>query len=547
MKKNIFRSILFVGLSVFIITFILSDVVLYRYFIGEQQKQQLDEAHLVGHALENEGNSYFDSLEDKDFRITWIDDKGNVLYDSDSNVDEMDNHLSRKEIKDALAKGEGQSKRYSKTLLYSAVRLQNGTILRLSSEYYTIWFIALLMIQPIMIICIFVTLLSVLCADYLSKKIVEPINSIDLEKPFATKTYKELNPFLLKIFVQQNQLKKQEKMLEKKSREFAAVTSNLDEGLILVNKDLNVLTTNKAAEKIFCNDYSFGLNINDFCKVDKISDLFDGKSFDYKTTNITINNKYYEVTCSSITSNNEITGYALLIIDETKKKMAEKIRKDFTTNVSHELKTPLQVISGYAELLKQEVVDEEDRNIFIDKIYSESHRMISLVNKIIYLSQLDGDDLYTNYEDVDLYECILSVIDSLKEEANSKNVKLLVDGESIKVKAVYQLLFGAIYNICENAIKYNKENGFVNINLKIVDNHAVLTIADTGVGIDEADKERVFERFYRVSKSRSKENGGTGLGLSIAKHTIERFMGSIEIESKIEKGTIIKVSLPIVE
>ena len=383
---------------------------------------------------------------------------------------------------------------------------------------------------------------------------------IDLDKPFATKTYKELNPFLLKIFVQQNQLKKQEKMLEKKSREFAAVTSNLDEGLILVNKDLNVLTMNKAAEKIFCNDYFYrtGNNsimrsnnteqkINDFCKVDKISDLFDGKSFDYKTTNITINNKYYEVTCSSITSNNEITGYALLIIDETKKKMAEKIRKDFTTNVSHELKTPLQVISGYAELLKQEVVDEEDRNVFIDKIYSESHRMISLVNKIIYLSQLDGDDLYTNYEDVDLYECILSVIDSLKEEANSKNVKLLVDGESIKVKAVYQLLFGAIYNIYENAIKYNKENGFVNISLKIVDNHAVLTIADTGVGIDEADKERVFERFYRVSKSRSKENGGTGLGLSIAKHTIERFMGSIEIESKIEKGTIIKVSLPIVE
>lgn len=549
MKKNIFKSILFVGLSVFIITFSLISGVLYKYFIEQQQRQQLDETRLVAHALENEGKQFFNNLYDEDFRITWINYNGDVLYDSDSSVDKMDNHLSRIEIKDAISKGEGQSKRYSNTLtknlLYSAVKLQDGTILRLSSDYYTIWVLILLMIQPILVVTIIVTCLSIYFANSLSKKIVQPLNEIDLDDPISDGTYEELNPFLLKIYTQQKQLKKQASMLDEKNQEFLAMTSNLAEGLILVDKNLNILTMNVAAKDIFGYRFTNGMSVKEFCNNEDIDDLFIDNLCEHKYVNILVNNKDYEVICSPITSNNEVSGYVLLIIDETEKKVAEKIRKDFTANVSHELKTPLQIISGYAELLKQDTVNENDKKIFTEKIYSESQRMISLVNDIINLSQLDGNDLNTNLEDVDLYECILNVTDSLKEEANSRNITLTVEGSSIKVKAIPQLINGAIYNVCDNAIKYNKDSGNVKINLRNKDDNAILEVIDTGIGISKQDKERVFERFYRVSKSRSKENGGTGLGLSIVKHTIERFFGSVEIESEIDKGTTIRFILPI--
>lgn len=553
MKKNIFKSILFVGLCIFLITFVLVSLVLYNYHIDQQQIRQLDETRLIGHAVENEGKAFFNNLDDKDFRITWIDTDGKVLYDSDySSINSMDNHLTREEIKQALSNGEGQSIRYSATLtnklLYSAVKLNDGTVIRLSSTYYTIWFLAILMIQPILIITILAVLLSILFANKLSKRIINPINEIDLDDPLKFKKYPELNPFLMKIFTQQNQLKKQKKLLDNRNEEFEAITSNIPEGMILLNIKRDIISINKAALKILEIDNTESKRISDIYKIEEIKQLINSvDSNNHKTISLNINNKQYEIIASPIIYKDNMFGYVLLFIDETERKMVEKIRKDFTANASHELKTPLQVISGYSELLSQNNVSDENKKVFVEKIYSESQRMISLVNDIVNLSQLEENEISTQLEKTDVNENILLVLNSLKEEANSKNISLNYSGEKLYINAIPRLLQGMIYNVCDNAIKYNKENGRVDISLSKLKNKAIIKISDTGVGISEEDKQRVFERFYRVNKSRSKESGGTGLGLSIVKHTVERFSGEIELESEIGVGTTITIKLPIVE
>lgn len=549
MKKRIFKSISFVGILIFIVSFVLTSAILHNYFIEQQQKQQLDEARLVAHAVENEGEEYFKNLKDDDFRITWIDSKGVVLYDSDSSVDKMDNHLSRSEIHDAAIYGEGQSRRYSKTLtsnlLYSAIKLNDGTILRLSSTYYTIWVLMILMIQPILILAIFAISLSLICANSVSKKLVKPINDIDLEKPLRTNKYPELNPFLMKIFTQQNQLKKQASQLERKNKEFEAITSNLSEGIVLLNIDNSVIVINNSAKKIFDYDIKNTRNFCSICKNESLLDLLKPDiELKHKTINTKIDDNDYEVVISPIVEKNQIIGKTLLLINEKEKKQAEKIRRDFTTNVSHELKTPLQVISGYSELLNNDEIADEDKKIFAKKIYSESQKMISLVNDVIKLSHLE-EDINTDLQDVDLSECLDNVVNSLKEAAIAKNIDVSLNKTSVTVKSIPMLLQGAFYNICDNAIKYNKNNGRVDITIFKEDDKAIVKISDTGIGISKDDVNRIFERFFRANKSRSKENGETGLGLSIAKHTIERLNGNIYVESVLNEGTTFTIVIPL--
>ena len=551
MTKRIFRSICFVAIAVFLASLILIMGVLYSYFSGVQQRQLQMQLELAAQGVTNEETAYFSDLTVRDYRITWIDTDGTVLYDSDALSSDMENHLEREEIKEALATGYGESKRYSATLmdrsLYAAQRLEDGTVLRLSTAQSSILTLVLGMAQPISIVIVLAVVLSVVLAVRLSKSIVKPLNEIDLNHPLSNEGYDELAPLLRRIDGQQKQLRGQKTRLEQKQAELDTIIGSMSEGMVLLNERGKIVSINPAAMRLLGT--SWNCVGTDMLTVSRNLDLHDilsralqGQS---EVQTVSLEAGKYQISASPIMSEEKVVGAALCFFDVTEKEKAEQMRREFTSNVSHELKTPLHSISGYAELLQNNMVKQGDIVPFAGKIYREAQRMTSLVEDILSLSHLDEGAEDMEWIEVDLYELAAKAIAGLEAEAKAAEVKMSLHGEYCSLHGVPQLLHSILYNLCDNAIKYNKNGGEVTVSVERQDADAVLTVSDTGIGIPAQEQARIFERFYRVDKSRSKEVGGTGLGLSIVKHAVLIHHGTIEVDSAVDEGTTITVRLPI--
>lgn len=550
MTKRIFRTAFVVAISIFIASAVLFMTVLYDYFSGIQQNQLRMQIDLASQGVEDEGLDYLKNLKIKDYRVTWIGTDGKVLYDSISEADEMENHFEREEVKEALSEGYGASSRYSSTLtqryLYGAKRLPDGTVIRLSVTQNSLLILTLGMLQPIMIIFVIAIILSAFLASRLSKKIVKPLNELNLDKPLDNNGYDELSPLLRRIDTQQKEISRQSEELKQRQNELEVMTSAMSEGIILLNNRGTVLSINKAAAKLFGTDcFCIGEDIVSINRSLELAQLLNkAKNGEHSERVVELGCGQYQMMASPVISNNIVSGIVLLILDVTEKEKAEQLRREFTANVSHELKTPLHTISGSAELLANGMVKPEDIPIFLKRIYSEAQRMIQLVEDIIRLSHLDEGAEDMKWDMVDLYAVAEETINSLADEAESNGIKFELYGETVLINGIRQLLQEIIYNLCDNAIKYNCRGGSVSVGIKNENEFAVLTITDTGIGIPAEHQERIFERFYRVDKSHSKEIGGTGLGLSIVKHAAKLHNAEIELHSIVNKGTEITIKFP---
>lgn len=551
MTKKIFRSIFAVALTVFLCSVVVIMGALYGYYSSNQMKLLGSQVELASQGVELAGVDYLKSLTADDYRVTLIDSDGSVEFDSAADSAQMENHLERKEIKDALKNGEGQATRYSSTLmerqLYSAKRLSDGRVLRLSCSQYTWWTLFVGMLEPVVAVFFAAVGLSLFLAFRLSKRIVEPLNKMDFDGENPPEGYyEELSPLVSRIESQKEELKYKEAELKRRKDEFNAATKKMTEGLVLLNENGKILSINDSASKLLSiSSYCVGKDIlllnNSFEMQELIGKAKEGRHCELI---VPLDDADYEVTASPVMTDGKVTAIALLIVDITEREKAEQMRREFTANVSHELKTPLQTISGCAELMQNGLIKPEDVEKFGERIYSESKRMITLVEDIIGLSRLDDGTVDTNKEPVNVKETVSTVIDILKDSAQRKNVTVSLSGDDVTINTVKRLLSEVVYNLCDNAVKYNKDGGRVDITIKEQPDFVSVTVADTGIGIPGSAINRVFERFYRVDKSHSKEVGGTGLGLSIVKHAVKLLGGDVSLESKENKGTSVTVTLP---
>ena len=550
MTKRIFRAICLVALAVFLASVTLIMGILYDYFSQVQQDQLRIEAGLAARGVEENGAAYFDGLDTQSYRITWIGADGTVLFDSDSDASTMENHLEREEVKQAMVSGYGHSARYSSTLmerlLYSAQRLEDGSVIRLAITQNSVLTIMLGLIQPVLLVSLVAVILALALASRVSKTVVRPLNELNLDEPLNNEGFDELSPLLRRIDSQQRQLKGQALELKQKKDEFLAVTSNMSEGLVLLNSSGTILSINNAALTILDADKSSVgqdiLTVNRSLEMQKL--LEEARTGQRSETKLCLTGREYQLDASPIISGGNIGGVALLLFDITERENAEQLRREFTANVSHELKTPLHSISGCAELMKNGMVKPEDTVRFAGQIYSEAQRLINLIEDIMRLSRLDEGAEDMQRERIDLYALSGSVIDSLGNEAKENKITVELCGGPAFIWGVRQLVSGMIYNLLDNAIKYNKANGSVKLSVSNEGEFSVLNVSDTGIGIPPEHQSRVFERFYRVDKSHSKEVGGTGLGLSIVKHSAMVHNAKIDLQSTPGKGTSITVRFP---
>ena len=549
MTKKIFHSIVIVAASVLLASLVIISSCFYEYFGRLQRQEMRDELYLAATAVEHGGDDYLKNISSGHFRLSLIAKDGSVLYDTAADAESLENHGGREEVKQALESGEGESIRYSSTLLqktiYCAKRLDDGRVLRISVSRATVGAIAMGMISPIIAVGVGALILSGVLASRLAKRIVEPLNKLDLEHPLDNDSYEELSPLLSRINKQRAQIAEQLAELRHRTDEFEQVTGNMKEGLVLIDTNENVLSINSAARNIFsaaedCIGKSF-LTVDRSCDLNAaIHSAFEHGHSEIHSDK---NGRTYQFDISRIDSDGSAFGAVILLFDITDRENTEKLRREFTANVSHELKTPLQGIIGSAELIESGMVKTADMPRFVGHIREEAQRLVSLVNDIIRLSQLDeGDSL--PMKRVDLLAVAEEAAADLSEAAKARNISLLTEGESVFVFGIKRLLYEVIYNLGENAVKYNVENGNVLISVSKEENSAVLTVNDSGIGIAPEHQSRIFERFYRVDKSHSKASGGTGLGLSIVKHAVQRHGGKIELESEPGKGTTIRVILP---
>lgn len=549
MTKRIFRSIVFVAASVLLASLVIILSCFYDYF-GRLQKQEMkDELYLASAAVEQGDTEYLKDLSSEHFRLTLIAADGSVVYDTVADSESLENHGDREEIKQAFEYGEGESARYSSTLLektiYCAKRLSDGRVLRISISCATAGAIAIGMVSPIIAVGIGALILSGILASRLSKRIVEPLNKLDLEHPLDNDSYEELSPLLSRINKQRAQITEQLSELHRRTDEFEQITGNMKEGLVLIDKGENIVSMNPAAKEIFsvtedCTGKSF-ITVDRSRKLNAaIKSAFESGHGEIHMEKIGLT---YQLDISRIDSEGSAFGAVILAFDITEHENAEKVRREFTANVSHELKTPLQGIIGSAELIENGMVKQEDMPRFVGHIRTEAQRLVNLVNDIIRLSQLD-EGVSLPKEKVDLLAVATEAVNDLAPAAAEKSVALSVEGESVFVSGVRRLLYEVIYNLGENAVKYNVENGSVLVSVAAKDNSAVLTVSDSGIGIAPEHQNRIFERFYRVDKSHSKASGGTGLGLSIVKHAVLQQNGKIELESELGKGTTVRVTFP---
>lgn len=548
MTKKIFHSILLVAGTVLLASLLVIMGCLYEYFGSVEKKQLRDELELAAVAVKENGTEYLSQLSSERYRLTWIENDGTVLYDTVTDAESLENHADRVEVKQALEYGEGESTRYSSTLLqktmYCAERLADGSVLRISMSRATAGVLLVGMGQPILVVLIVALILSSVLAKSLSHRIVQPLNKLDLEHPLENDAYEELAPLLGRINRQHLQIDEQMDELQRQQTEFSQITSSMREGLVLLDEKEHVLSINPAAEKLFGTDEScVG---QDFLTIDRSHDmsLAIERAMDegHSEARVERGGRIWQFDVSRIGASGAAVGAVLLAFDITERETAEQTRREFTANVSHELKTPLTSISGFAELMKEGLVPPEKIPEFSGDIYKESLRLIGLVNDIIQLSRLDENSTQFQRAPVDLYDLCAQSIEQLSPVAARQSVTLALTGEHAEIMGVEQLLKEMIYNLLDNAIKYNVSGGSVTASVRKSAGRTILSVADTGIGIPYAHQPRVFERFYRVDKSHSKEVGGTGLGLSIVRHAAQYHGARLELKSQPGKGTTITVT-----
>lgn len=546
MNSKIFRSNFITSLLVLIVTIILIFGVLFEYFENQLTNELKSEATYISHALENEGEEYIDNFKNEKKRITLIDKNGVVLADTSANEKELDNHSDRDEVEEAMKDGSGTSVRYSNTLMektiYYAVRLDNGNILRVSTTQQSIIVILLGLIYPIIIILVIALIITLILSYRVSKSIINPINALDLEHPENNDTYEELTPLLKKISAQKRHINEQIRTAEQKQEEFRLITENMTEGFLVIDNQANLLTYNSAALKLLdITDVQEGtvlmLNRTKGFR-DTVQRVLTGE---HSESTINIDDKHYNLIANPVYENDRVIGAVIVILDVTEYTNREKMRSEFTSNVSHELKSPLTSISGFAEIMMAGDVPGETVVDFSKTIYKEAQRLISLVSDIIKISELDEKNSVFEQEPVELFELSKSVTERMKPVAEKRNITLNVLGGTAKVMGVSKILEEMIENLVDNAVKYNKDNGTVDVIVTSSDNTCELVVRDTGIGIPQSEQSRVFERFYCVDKSHSKLVGGTGLGLSIVKHGAMFHGAQIKLESTEGKGTSISL------
>ena len=551
MTKKIFRSTVAVGLAVLLASLLIIMGALYSYFGHVQEQQLRDELSIAAAAMtDGEGEVYLSQLHSDDYRITWLKADGTVLYDTRADASTMENHAQRQEVRQALANGAGESSRYSATLLektlYYAQRLPDGTVLRLSASRVTMGVLLLSMLPAILAVIAVALILSAILAGRVSRHIVRPLNTLDLEHPLENDAYEELSPLLRRLEHQRRQIDEQLRALRRRSEEFEQITASMTEGLVLLDNNGTILSINPAAGTVFHADQScVGQPLLTVERDPAVSHaLRDAMETGHSEKRLERDGREYQFDMTRIQTDGESVGAVLLTFDVTEQAFAERNRREFTANVSHELKTPLQGIIGSAELLENGMVQPDDVPRFVGHIRSEAQRLVMLINDILRLSELDeGGSLPT--EPVELLALCRDTANSLEAAAQKRGITVTVTGDEVSVPGVRRLLTETVFNLCDNAIKYNRDGGSVTVTVSRDGGEAVVTVSDTGIGIPAEHQGRVFERFYRVDKSHSKASGGTGLGLSIVKHAVRYHHGTVTLDSREGEGTTFTIRLPI--
>lgn len=553
MTRKIFQSIIAVVISVLLLSLALITGVLYNHFETTMLDQLRTTAQFAEQGVEQESMAYFDSLHAQNCRVTWIAADGTVKYDNRSNPKTMENHADRQEVREAMENDSGTSVRRSSTLsehtMYYAKRLSDGTVLRLSMSQRSVLFLMGGMLSPLVFIFLAACLLAGVLSYRVSKKIVKPLSEIDLKHPEQVETYDELSPFLQRIAAQNREIDARMAEIRKQQQEFSMITENMSEGLFVVDRNYQILSYNKSAMQIFGMDP--GQEHENLLAVNRsegfrnaVDSALKGR---HTQENLELNGRVYQIIANAVCQPDfaeDMVGAVILVLDVTEKEAQEQYRREFTANVSHELKTPLTSISGIAEIIRNGIVKPEDIPHFAGKIYDESQRLITLIGDIIKLSRLDENQVPMERETVDMLEMARDVVQQLSSVARKSGVTLVANGTHGQVQGVRQVLGEMVYNLCENAVKYNRAGGRVWVDVQQVADHVVLRVKDTGIGIPAAEQGRIFERFYRVDKSHSKAVGGTGLGLSIVKHGAALHHATISVSSEPEQGTEITLTFP---
>ena len=550
MTKKIFKSIMFVCALVLAVGLAAVMGILYSNFDGQMRKELSKEAAYLTYGVEQQGVDYLKNIKDKSARITYIDQDGTVLFDNEADVSEMKNHSDRTEFQKAEKYGAGESSRYSDTLsektIYYALRLKDGTVLRVSGTQDSVLALVENLIFPLCGLLCLMLILSGIMASAISKRIVKPINELDLESPEENRIYEELSPLLSTIHRQNREIQNQLELAKQQQEEFALITENMQEGLIVIDKYTMILSANSSAWNLFHMDRG--------CQGESVYCLDREEEFRHAIEQVLsgehtelvlkLNGSDIQLIANPVIRDKKTEGAVVLLVNVTEKLERESLRREFSANVSHELKTPLTSISGFAEIMQSGLVKCEDIPQFAGRIYKEAQRLLQLVEDVIQISQLDEEKTSYTWEPVDVYQVCKNAFESLKEKAKRLNVHLYICGEYMKMEAVRTLLEEAVYNVCDNAIKYNRNEGSVSVFLTQTAQEIQIVVKDTGVGIPKEDQDRVFERFYRVDKSHSKEIGGTGLGLSIVKHAVGALKGSVILRSEEGNGTEICMKFP---
>ncbi len=550
MTKRIFKSIFVVSLLVLAGSTGLTLSILYHYFGNQLEKELRTEAAYLAIAVEKEGLEAFESLPAQAERVTYVDKDGTVLFDNLADSRDMENHGQREEIQEAREKGFGTAVRNSHTLsrktMYYAMKLEDGTILRVSSVQYNVPALLGGMVQPVLIMLVAMTALAAWIASRVSRHIVEPVNALDLEHPEENQVYDEIAPLLTKINRQQKSLKHEIAEAKRQQEEFSIITENMEEGFLVIDAHTEVLSYNSSALRLLGAGTQNGrqsvltLNRSEGFQ-NLIERVLEGK---HMVTNLDFQGRSCQVAANPVWQEDKVTGAVIVILDVTERMRGEQMRREFTANVSHELKTPLTSISGFAEIINDGFVKPEDTKKFAGRIFKEAQRLITLVNDVIKISQLDEGKFFCEKEAVDLYEATREILKRLEERAKENNIHLYLYGPHVKVNTVRVILEEVLYNLCDNGLKYNKQNGSLTVTISEEAGRTQIVVEDTGIGISEEDKMRIFERFYRVDKSHSKAIGGTGLGLSIVKHG-SMFLGAdVKVESTLGEGSRFVLTMP---
>lgn len=550
MTKKIFKSNIVVAAAVLIFGIACVMAILYQHFGKEINGELKKEASYLSYGVEQEGIDYLKQINEKDDRITYIAEDGAVLYDNMADAESMENHSERKEVQEALKTGSGYAERTSKTLaqktIYYALRLPDHSVLRVSSTQFSIFVILMELIPPIIGIIIVTLIIAVIVSAHMANKIVEPINNLDLEHPEDNQVYDEVGPLLSKIYKQNRQIKNQLETARRNQEEFGIITENMQEGLLVIDSYTMILSGNSSVWKMFqlkepkIGDSVYSLDRNEDFRM-LIEQVLNGQ---HGSVLLYLGNEAIQMIANPVSREHKVVGAVLLLMNETEKVEREQLRREFSANVSHELKTPLTSISGFAEIIQDGLVRAEDIKKFAGRIYDEAQRLITLVEDTIKVSQLDEGENPYEWEQLDAYVVVKDVCGRLKDIAAKKNVHLYIEGDKTMLSTVRPIFDEIIYNLCDNGIKYNRDDGTVSIHLRELGENVEVRVKDNGIGIPGEDQNRVFERFYRVDKSHSKAIGGTGLGLSIVKHGVTFLGGTIKMVSEVGKGTEVTLTFP---